>query len=146
MTKTEAYEIIMKQTCKEIETIAENIQKNQKMTSQDLDILDRAYHLKKGMLTCKAMEDAEEYSGISEYRGRAANGRFVSRTSSEENQNGSSFTEGYERGYSEAMSQNNSYSNGFNRGYAEAMSRLNHGYEDDVSHTPYIHSPTGRRW
>ena len=115
MKDHESYEIIMGQLCHEIDQIAENIKKNQSMTSQDLDRLDKMVHTKKGLLTCKAMEEADEYEGVSGYRGRAANGRYVSRAE-ENNQNGSSYAEGYERGYSEAMSHMNT---GYSQAYPE---------------------------
>lgn len=105
MSNFEIHEIVMEQLCREVEQIAENIKKNQTLSSQELERLDKMYHLKKSMLTCQAMEEADTYSepGISTYRGRAMNGRYVSR-----NQNGS-YSEGYERGYSEAMNQMNGY-------------------------------------
>lgn len=110
MDEYEAFELIKKQLCKEVIQIAEQIQKNNTMSMPDLEKLDKLFHTKKDMLTTKAMEEAEEYSmsemsgngsytnqngnGNSGYRGRAANGRFVSRES---------YAEGYNRGYSEAM-------------------------------------------
>ena len=55
----------------------------------------------KDQLTAEAMMNAEEYSedGVSERRGRAANGRYVSR----EGNSGNSYADGYSRGYSEGM-------------------------------------------
>ena len=110
MDKYMVHEVILEQLCREVEQIVENIKKNETLSSQELERLDKMYHLKKSMLTCQAMEEAEEYSegGNSTYRGRAANGRFVSRAhGGSYNQNGSSYSEGYERGYSEAMAQMN---------------------------------------
>lgn len=105
MKSHEVYEVIMDQLCQEVEQIAESIKKNQSISSQELERLDKFYHLKKSMLTCQAMEDSETYEegGNSTYRGRAMNGRYVSR-----NQN-RSYSEGYEHGYSEAMNQMNGY-------------------------------------
>ena len=107
MDKWEASEIIEKQLCKEAMQIAEQIQKNQTMSIQDLEKLDKLYHTMKSKATYEAMEEANEYAnergmsgnqnGNSGYRGRAANGRYVSRMS------GNSYSDGYERGYSEAM-------------------------------------------
>jgi len=111
MDKYEIHEVVMEQLCREVEQIAENIKKNQTLSMQELEKLDKMYHLKKSMLTCQAMEEADEYAegGNSTYRGRAANGRYVSRMQSgNHNQNGS-YSEGYERGYSEAMNQMNGY-------------------------------------
>ena len=105
MDKWEAYEVVEKHLCKEIDQLAEQIQKNGTMSVQDLEKLDKMFHLKKSMLTAKAMEEAEEYSGDyypnqngnSGYRGHGANGRYVSRMS------GDNYTDGYNRGFSEAM-------------------------------------------
>ena len=109
MDKWEASEIIEKQLCKEICQVAEQIQKNQTMSIQDLEKLDKLYHTMKSKATFEAMDEANEYmnergmSGnqneMSGRRGRAANGRYVSRMS------GNSYEDGYERGYSEAMNR-----------------------------------------
>ncbi len=107
MDKYEMHETLLKHVCREIEQLTEQIQKNGSMSSQDLDKLDKMYHLKKSMLTCKAMEDAEDYEdGVPGRRGRSPmTGRYVSRD------NGNSYADGYSQGYSEAMSQMN-YNNG----------------------------------
>lgn len=99
MNEHEVFEAGLKQVCKEICLITEKMQKAQTMTEQDLDRLDKLYHLKKSMLTCKAMDDAEEYSeGVSGMRGRSPmTGRYVSRDM------GNSYAEGYSRGYNEVM-------------------------------------------
>lgn len=132
MDEYEAFEIVKKQLCREVIQIAEQIQKTNSMSVQDLDKLDKLFHVKKDMLTTKAMEEAEEYSmsemsgngsyanqnggGNSGYRGRAANGRFVSRESRE------SYTEGYNRGYSEAMNDmGQSQANNGNSGHYPMM-------------------------
>ena len=115
MNNHEMFEIVEKQVCKEICQIAEQIQKTQSMTVQDLEKLDKLYHLKKDMLTAAAMEEAEEYSdgmssegGNSGYRGRAANGQYISR----ESRNSQSYADGYSQGYSEAMNQMNGGNSG----------------------------------
>ena len=116
----ENQDIIMLQLCKEVEQIADSIQKNQTISNQELEKLDKFYHLKKSMLTVQAMEEANDYTnrerleekhqnGNSEYRGRAANGRFVSRNEAD------NYTEGYTKGYSEAMNQMNNGGNYFPR-------------------------------
>lgn len=105
MNEREAYEIIMKQLCKETVQIAEQIQRNNAMSVQDLEKIDKIYHAKKSMLTADAMEEAKEYEGeggMSGRRGRGADGRYVSRD------HGESYSEGYDRGYSEAMNRGNS--------------------------------------
>lgn len=112
MDKHEAHEIVLKQVCKEIEEIAEKIQKNQAMTEQEVTCLDKLYHLKKSMLTASAMEEAEEYEGTmggnSGRRGRSPNtGRYVSREMGASQR--MSYADGYSEGYSEAMSQMNGY-------------------------------------
>lgn len=139
MNSNEAYEVTMRQLCMEADQIAESIQKNKTMSTQDLEKLDKIYHLKKSMLTAKAMEDAEGYSmdGVSGYRGRAANGRFVSRA-----QGGNSYTDGYEQGYSEAMSQ----ANGYSQGYSEAMSQMRREQNGESSGHYSMPPYMPRRW
>lgn len=155
MDEFEAFEIIKKQLCKEAIQIAEQIQKNNTMSTQDLDKLDKIYHTKKNMF--KAIEEEEKFGEISDspiipsvsgtnqngngnsgYRGRAANGRYVSRANN-------SYADGYSQGYSEAISQmnsNNSYSDGYNRGYSEAMNSQQNGNSGHYPIMPY--GP--RRW
>ena len=75
MNEHEAYDLIMKQLCKEAIQIAEQIQEHKTISVQDLDKIDKIYHAKKSMLTVKAMEDADEYSqteGMSGRRGRGS--------------------------------------------------------------------------
>lgn len=108
MDKREACEIIEKQLWKEITLIGESIQKANAMSNQDMERLDKLYHTLKDKYTVEAMHEAQEYedgmsgtnqngNGMSGYRGRAMNGRFVSRDAS--------YSDGYRQGYSEAMSQ-----------------------------------------
>lgn len=107
MNEHEAYEIIMKQLCTETVQIAEQIKKNGSMSVQDLEKIDKIYHAKKSMLTAEAMEEANDYEGgmsgtrmtYSGRRGRGSDGRYVSRDA------GENYAEGYDRGYSEAMSR-----------------------------------------
>lgn len=106
MNEYEAFEVLKKHLCKEIIQTAEQVQKAGGITNQDLEKLDKMFHLKKSMLTAKAMEESEEYmdnqngNGFSGYRGRSPmTGRYVSRTS------GEAYNEGYSKGYSEAMNQ-----------------------------------------
>lgn len=111
------YDILLKQVCKEISMIADQVEKNGTMSEKDLDRLDKLYHTKKDMLTAKAMEDAEVYSeGNSGARGRSPmTGRYVSR-------------------------ENGSYEDGYSKGYSEAMSQMNHW----PSQNPYY--PEQKRW
>jgi len=86
----------------------------EEFTEGDLKRFDCLMHSLKCMLTTEAMLEAAEYedgmsrdTGNSGYRGRSPmTGRYVSR---EEN---NSYTEGYSRGYSEAMNQNNGGNSG----------------------------------
>ena len=82
----------------------------QELSMQDIEKLDKIYHELKSQATYCAMKEAEDYggesytnnqNGNSEYRGRGMNGRYVSRDSADR------YTEGYSRGYSEAMNQMN---------------------------------------
>ena len=113
MKDYEVHEVIMEHLCNEIGQIAESLKKNQAMSMQDLEKLDMMYHLKKGMLTCKAMEDAEpdneegwsSEGGNSGRRGRSrTTGRYMSRDAGPE-MDAQSYADGYSQGYSEAMNQ-----------------------------------------
>lgn len=87
------HEKIEQRMCKELEMLEAKYAQNpsQEMTIQDLDRIDKLYHALKCMATYDAMKEAEEYeeegwSGMDEYgrgtsgrRGRAMNGRYVSR-------------------------------------------------------------------
>ena len=101
MKNYEIHEEFKRHVCKEIEQLEEQVVNNKNISMQELEKLDKFYHMKKSMLTADAMEEAEEYEqpGFSGYRGRAANGRYVSRDG------GNSYADGYSRGYSEAMTQ-----------------------------------------
>lgn len=90
MNEHEVFEVLKKQLCREISQITEQVQKNQAMSSSDLEKLDKMFHLKKSLLTCKAMEDAEE--------------RTYDRRGMSESQN-QSYADGYSQGFSEAMNQ-----------------------------------------
>ena len=102
------FEALEKSMCKELEAIEQKMKSGTEMSVADLDKVDKLTHAMKSLATYKAMKEAEEYEGgyssegdggISGRRGRAMNGRFVSRDG------GSSYAEGYSRGYSEAMNQ-----------------------------------------
>lgn len=91
---------------------------SQDLSMQDIEKLDKIYHELKCQETYCAMKEAKNYgeesfsnnqNGNSEYRGRAMNGRYVSRESADR------YTEGYSQGYSEAMNQMNG--NGGNSGH-----------------------------
>ena len=97
MNEHEIHELIMKNVCKEISAIAEKIQKSGGMSEQDLEKLDKLYHIKKDMLTAKAMNDAEEYEGgMSGNRGN--------------------YNQGYRHGYSQAMNEMMNSGAGVNNG------------------------------
>ena len=94
------HNILEQKLCKEIELIENKYQNNAgEMAIQDVEKLDKLYHTLKSMATYNAMKEAEEYGegGMSGRRGRGSDGRYVSRDS------GESYSDGYERGYSEAM-------------------------------------------
>lgn len=97
----------------------------QELTAQDIEKMDKIYHTLKGMRTYCAMACPEAFeeeygesremnqNGNSGYRGRAMNGRFVSRESA------NSYADGYSTGYSEAMKEMNG--NGGNSGHYPMM-------------------------
>ena len=104
MNDWETHEAFKKHLCKEIATLEEQVVKNQNMSVQELEKLDKLWHLKKSILGSEAMEESEEYEqeGLSGRRGRGMNGRYVSRDG------GASYAEGYSRGYNEALNQQQS--------------------------------------
>lgn len=97
------FETLEKQMCMELEAIEQKLKGGTEMSETDLKRADMLAHAMKSLATYKAMKEAEEFEyaedGMSGRRGRAMNGRYVSRDG------GSSYAEGYSRGYSEAMSQ-----------------------------------------
>jgi len=107
----EKFETLEKAMCKELETLEQKLKGSAEMSVQDLDKVDKLAHAMKSLATYKAMKEAEEEygegeEGFSGRRGRAANGRYVSRDG------GSSYSDGYSQGYAEAMSQMNGGSSG----------------------------------
>lgn len=114
------HEILEEKMCNELDMIKGKYMQDssKEMSMQDLEKIDKLYHALKSQATWCAMKEAEDYSmnesrtmnGNSEYRGRAMNGRFVSRDSA------NSYADGYANGYSEAMSQMNN-GNGGNSGH-----------------------------
>lgn len=104
MNEYEIYEANLKQVCKEIKDITEQIQKSGTATEQEYKRLDLLYHLKKEILACHGMEHPEEFengiSNMSGVRGRSPmTGQYVSRERS-------SYEDGYSQGYAMAMNQN----------------------------------------
>jgi len=111
--EAKCHEVLEQKMCKELEIIQTKYAQNpgMEMSVQDLDKVDKLYHALKSLATYKAMKEAEEEygegeEGFSGRRGRAANGRYVSRDG------GASYSEGYSQGYSEAMSQMNGGNSG----------------------------------
>lgn len=96
------FEFLEKKMCEELEAIEQRLKNGAEMSETDLKRADILAHAMKSLATYKAMKDAEEYEmdGYSGRRGRAMNGRYVSRDS------GSSYADGYSRGYSDATAQN----------------------------------------
>lgn len=96
------FEVLEKKMCMELDAIEQKLQAGAEMTETDLKRADMLAHAMKSLATYKAMKEAEEYEtggDISGRRGRGMNGRYVSRDG------GSSYADGYSRGYSEAMNQ-----------------------------------------
>ena len=98
------HEILEQRMCKELDALESKLVSGADMSMSDLDKIDKLYHALKSKATYDAMKDAENYGeeGMSGYRGRAANGRYVSR-----DDGGQSYADGYSQGYSEAMNQMN---------------------------------------
>lgn len=94
------HDILEQKMCKELDNLEDKLRNGADMTMQDLEKIDKLYHALKSKATYDAMKDAEGYGegGMSGYRGRAANGRYVSRDEA-------SYADGYSQGYSEAMNQ-----------------------------------------
>lgn len=100
------FEFLEKKMCMELETIEQKLQSGTEMTDKDLERADKLAHAMKSLATYKAMKEAEEEydeGGMSGYRGRGRNGRYVSR------EGAASYADGYSRGYSEAMRQSGHY-------------------------------------
>ena len=97
----EKFEALEKEMCKELEAIEQKLKAGTEMSMQDLEKADKLAHALKSLATYVAMKGAEEWdeSEMSGRRGRAANGRYVSRDS------GPSYADGFTAGYSEAMGQ-----------------------------------------
>lgn len=107
----EKFEALEKAMCKELETLEQKLKGTAEMSVQDLEKVDKLAHAMKSLATYKAMKEAEEEygegeEGFSGRRGRAINGRYVSRDG------GSSYSDGYSQGYAEAMSQMNGGNSG----------------------------------
>jgi hypothetical protein len=95
-------DIIEKKLVQELQAIEAKFTNGVEMTEKDLDRIDKILHSLKSLGCWKDMMQRDEEQmeeGMSGRRGRAANGRYVSRDP------GSSYSEGYSRGYSEAMSR-----------------------------------------
>lgn len=119
------HEILEQKMCKEVEMIEAKYAQNPsaEMSMQDLEKLNKLYHTLKSQATWTAMKDAEDYmeekdygnnqNGMSGRRGRAANGRYVSRESA------NSYADGYTQGYSEAMNQMNGNSGHYPMPYSD---------------------------
>lgn len=105
------HEDIEKTLCKDLDEFEMKMKQGQKLELKDYEILHHIYATLAKQATYNAMKEAEEeYSegeeGFSGRRGRAANGRYISRDG------GSSYSDGYSQGYAEAMSQMNGGNSG----------------------------------
>lgn len=99
------FEALEKAMCHELGALEQKVKNGTDMSVQDLDKVDKLVHALKSLATYRAMKEAEEYEmdGMSGRRGRAANGRYVSRDG------GQSYTDGYSQGFAEGMRQGSSY-------------------------------------
>ena len=77
----EKFEALEKKLCQELEAIEQKVKGGAEMSVQDLEKIDKLAHAMKSLATYKAMREAEEWDeeGMSGRRGRAMNGRYVSR-------------------------------------------------------------------
>lgn len=126
------HEVLEQKMCKEVEMIEAKYAQNPsaEMSMQDLEKLNKLYHTLKSQAAYTAMKDPEAYmeesgfsgesytntnnqNGYSGRRGRAANGRYVSRESA------NSYADGYSQGYSEAMNQMNGNSGHYPMPYSD---------------------------
>ena len=95
-------ETLEKKLKSELEAIETKLASGVEMTEKDLDRIDKLAHALKSLKCYMDMEGADEEwedAGMSGRRGRAANGRYISRDA------GRSYSDGYSRGYAEAMSR-----------------------------------------
>lgn len=99
------FELLEKKMCKELGILEDKYASGAEMSETDLKRIDLLVHSLKSLATYRAMYEAEHAPVMAEEelsgaRGRSSvTGRYVSRDS------GNSFSDGYSRGYSEAMSQ-----------------------------------------
>lgn len=88
------YELIKQAMCKELDEIENKIRQGQKMGMQDYELVRVLFSGLTKMKGYEGMLEYEEYEdGMSEARGRAANGRYMS------------YSDGYSQGYAEAMNE-----------------------------------------
>lgn len=76
------FEALEKSMCKELEAIEQKLKGGTEMSETDLKRVDMLAHALKSLATYKAMMEASEWNDegdMSGRRGRAANGRYVSR-------------------------------------------------------------------
>lgn len=93
------YDKMMEKFEQELDAIQSKIASGTDITDKDLERADKLAHTLKSLVCyCEKKEELEaEEPGMSGRRGRAMNGRFVSRDA------GTSYAEGYSQGYSAAM-------------------------------------------
>ncbi len=94
-------EVLEKKLEHELDAIETKLAGGAEMTDKDLEHIDRLTHALKSLACWKDMKGYydEEEPGMSGRRGRATNGRYISRDP------GRSYSDGYSRGYSEAMNR-----------------------------------------
>ena len=103
------YPLIEQEFCAKLDEYETMLKKGNHFSSQDYEIVKNIFSALVKIEAYRGMTETGDYdnpddmdmNGMSGRRGRAANGRYVSRDG------GNSYTEGYTQGYSEAMSQMN---------------------------------------
>ena len=108
------YPLIKQELCAKLDEYETMLKKGSHFGAQDYEMVKTIYSALVKIEAYKGMIEAGEYdnpddmdmNGMSGRRGRAANGRYVSRDSNE------SFAEGFSQGYSEAMNQMNGGNSG----------------------------------
>ena len=77
------HDILEQRMCKELEALEDKYRSGGELAEADLKRIDMLYHALKSKATYDAMKEASEYEydeeGFSGRRGRAMNGRYVSR-------------------------------------------------------------------
>lgn len=120
------FEVFEEALCKELDNIKKKILSGGELTDQELERMDKIAHTMKSFLSYEVMKaSVDQEEGMSGRRGRGPDGRYVSMDG------GSSYAEGYSRGFMEGQAQhrmmsganNSSYADGYSRGFAEGQAQ-----------------------